>query len=373
MKIKDFNWSSGIFIIGYHLLLITLLPLYLIYFTTTVTMIVLMIALYFLTGLAVTAGYHRMFSHKAYKTNKTVESIFLFLGLLATQGSALQWSHDHRLHHSFIDKEKDPYSVAKGFWHAHILWMFKKQPPMDPKIVSDLMRSKATVFQDKYYAPLMVLANTAVTLFFGWLLGDYFGAFVFLWLGRVFFLHHCTWFINSLAHYWGHQNYSTEHSAVDNYIICLLTFGEGYHNYHHTFAADYRNGIRWYHFDPTKWLIWTLSKLGMARNLKKVTESKIQEKLVVSHKNILLDKITSSLSDAKEELTTNVNHMAEDLVTKSKNLTRSIELYKRQKCKSFKKEINQLKKNLHKSWKAWKHLNKFIMSLPEEAKQSKAV
>ena len=93
-------------------------------------------------------------------------------------------------------------------------------------------------------------------------------------------LHHFTWFINSLAHYWGHQNYSTEHSAVDNYIICLLTFGEGYHNYHHTFAYDYRNGIRWYHFDPTKWLIWMLHKLGLARDLKVVNNARIAEQMI---------------------------------------------------------------------------------------------
>src|SRR5206468_2641426 len=140
----------------------------------------------------------------------------------------------------------------------------------DPKVVPDLMKNRLVMFQDRFIGTWMILSNAIAFLLVGWLLNDFLGAFVISLWTRLFTLHHFTWFINSLAHTWGDKPFSQEQSAVDNYIISLLTFGEGYHNYHHTFANDYRNGIRWYHFDPTKWLIWSLHKLGLAFDLKRM-------------------------------------------------------------------------------------------------------
>jgi stearoyl-CoA desaturase (delta-9 desaturase) len=216
----------------------------------------------------------------------------------------------------------------------------------------------------------MVVTNIMATLFIGYVTNDYFGALVFGWLLRQFLLHHFTWFINSLAHYWGHQNYSTEHSAVDNYIISLLTFGEGYHNYHHTFAYDYRNGIRWYHFDPTKWLIWSLSKLKLAKDLKKVNQSRIAEQMIKEHKRALLEKIKESFTEKREELEEKVSYFTENLIDNLAKLNALIQQYKTSKklrmhsesLKDLLNEISTLKKNLKREWRAWKEFSKFIMA-----------
>jgi stearoyl-CoA desaturase (delta-9 desaturase) len=369
-KPSNLNWSTILFLGGYHLLLAILLPIYLIYYTPSWTLLSLSFILLYTTGLSITAGYHRLFSHSTYKTNKVIEAIYLFFGSMATQGSALRWSHDHRIHHAHIDKDEDPYTVKRGFWHAHFIWLFKKQNPIKEKIVADLVRDPILRFQHKYFDALMVVTNIMATLFIGYVTNDYFGALVFGWLLRQFLLHHFTWFINSLAHYWGHQNYSTEHSAVDNYIISLLTFGEGYHNYHHTFAYDYRNGIRWYHFDPTKWLIWSLSKLKLAKDLKKVNQSRIAEQMIKEHKRALLEKIKESFTEKREELEEKVSYFTENLIDNLAKLNALIQQYKTSKklrmhsesLKDLLNEISTLKKNLKREWRAWKEFSKFIMA-----------
>lgn len=373
MKKKfEFNWTNGLFLIGYHLLMIALIPVYFCFFSLSWGIVISTVVLLYATGLAITAGYHRYYSHQTYKTNKFIETILLFFGSMATQGSALRWANDHRIHHAHIDTEKDPYSVTKGFWHAHFLWMFEAQPPMNEKVISDLRRSKLVSFQDKYYEILMILTNVIATVFVGWLTGDYFGAFVFSWLVRLFFLHHFTWFINSLAHYWGHQNYSTEHSAVDNYILCLLTFGEGYHNFHHTFANDYRNGIRWYHFDPTKWLIWGLSKIGMAHGLKKANEARVSQKMIQEHKRALIEKLKTSLTNKREELEETAALYAESLTTKLNKMQELINQYKASKTDKavvpssitlLTREISHLRRSLRKEWRSWKRFSKSVMRL----------
>ncbi len=371
MKRKsNINWSTLIFLVGYHILLVILLPVYLYFYTPSWTLMLSSAALLYISGLSITGGYHRLFSHNTYKTTGIIEVIYLFFATMATQGGALRWSHDHRIHHAHIDKDEDPYTVKRGFFHAHMLWMFKNQNPIKEKIVSDLIRNKALMFQHKYYEILMVITNVIGTVFIGWLSNDYFGGFVFGWLLRQFLLHHFTWFINSLAHYWGHQNYSTEHSAVDNYVISLLTFGEGYHNYHHTFAYDYRNGIRWYHFDPTKWLIWSLNKVGLASDLKKVSNARIAEQMIKEHKRALLEKLTESFVEKREELEQKVSYFTENLIDKLSKLNTLMQEYKASKKTAGKahvqellNEIAQLKKSLKEEWRAWKQFSKFVMTL----------
>ena len=126
--------------------------------------------------------------------------------------------------------------TAYGFW--------KKPQPIDPKVVPDLLKNKMVAFQHKYYELIMVFTNALVCVFMGWLLNDYWGAFFVVTWFRIFVLHHCTWFINSLAHTWGDKPFCQEQTAVNNYVLALLTFGEGYHNFHHVYANDYRNGIK---------------------------------------------------------------------------------------------------------------------------------
>ncbi|MES2272718.1 MAG: fatty acid desaturase [Chlamydiota bacterium] len=359
-------WPVFLYIVGYHLFLLIALPLYFIHHTPSLGLILTSAALVFISGIAITAGYHRLYSHTCYKTHPVVETILLFFASLATQGSALRWCNDHRLHHAHVDTDKDPYSVKKGLLHAHILWMFFKTPPIDPKVIADLSRKKMLLFQHKYYVFCMLATNAISFLLAGWYFGDFLGAFLFVWWVRLFFLHHTTWCINSLAHFWGTQMFSQEHSAVDNYLISLLTYGEGYHNYHHTFAYDYRNGIRWYHFDPAKWLIWSLNKMGLAYDLKRVNNYRIARQMVIEHKNQLLETIKESFYSHKETLELKVTQISQNLTTKLTDIQTLIEKYKSVplKDKEILHEIRSKKRDLKQEWKEWRQVVKTISKKP---------
>ncbi len=371
MRLDGFNKKTGIFIITYHILLVVAWILYFSFYTPSVAMIVATVILYFVTGLSITGGYHRLYSHTTYKTNPVVEAVILFFASMSVQSSALRWSFEHRLHHAYVDTDQDPYSINRGFWYAHILWLFKKPAEIDRKVVADLAKNPLVAFQHKHYLACMLTSNIIMFLFVGWLLGDYLGAFVLSWWTRLFMLHHSTWFINSLAHFWGTQSFSQEQTAVDNYIISLLTFGEGYHNYHHTFANDYRNGIRWYHFDPTKWLIWALNKMGLAHGLKKVNHYHIKERLVAARKNETLEKIAESFESRKEELTVYISKASETICTNLARARKLVEEYTRYKktkqasaeiLKQLKTEIKAVKRTIREDWKTCQEFSKHIMN-----------
>lgn len=355
--------------IVYHLLLIVGLPIYLLHTTPAAALIVTTAVIMYTSGLCVTAGYHRLYSHSAYKINPVFEIFLLFLATLAAQGSAIRWSFEHRHHHAFVDTDKDPYSIKKGFWYAHCLWLFDKQKEIEPKVVADLMRHPILRFQHRYFAYLYFLSNGLVCALLGWIFSDYWGAVVIGWLARTFLLHHCTWLINSLAHTWGTKHFCQELSAVDNYIIALLTFGEGYHNYHHTFAYDYRNGIRWYHFDPTKWLIWTLSKLGLVSKLRRVHAFQVEKKLLLEHKRVLQEKIQASLI-SKGEWEEKISCLSESLLQKLEQINSLNLRYQEFKKKAesreliypLKSEIKRLKKSFADEIANWMDLSNNILS-----------
>jgi stearoyl-CoA desaturase (delta-9 desaturase) len=138
---------------------------------------------------------------------------------------------------------------------------------------------------------LVLLTNIGLPLGMGWLAGDVWGVFLLGGLLRLVVSHHTTFFINSLAHIWGSQPYTNENTARDNGLIALLTYGEGYHNFHHCYAADYRNGVRWWQWDPTKWLIFSLSKVGLARNLRRVPDVRIQHARLEHQFRVLEQKL----------------------------------------------------------------------------------
>lgn len=367
MKKSNFEWVNFIYIVGYHLALVIGLPFFFMRHSPCSGIWVASAILFFLSGISVTAGYHRLYAHLAYKANKGVEAVLLFFATIATQGSALRWSCDHRRHHAFVDTDRDPYSIKKGFWFAHILWLFQRTEPIDPKVVADLYRNRLVMFQHKYYPYLMVMTNLISVLFIGYLFNDYLSAFVIGWGIRLFFSHHTTWFINSLAHTWGSQPFSQEHTAVNNYILSLLTFGEGYHNYHHTFAHDYRNGARWYHFDPTKWMIWILHKSRLAYGLRRVNAILIKERIVTEHKRELLDSMRKFLSTNSAILEEKIEKMTNELLAQYSQLNQLIKEYQIRKqeklvdktlLKSLSLEIKTMKKHLKSTWRDWKRTSK---------------
>ncbi|MFQ6372246.1 acyl-CoA desaturase [Shewanella sp. YIC-542] len=272
------------------------------------------VILAFAAGLSITAGYHRLWSHKTYKAHPIIKVLYALGGALAFQNSVLHWASDHRVHHKHVDNnDKDPYSAQRGFWFSHIGWMLREYQPQrygDYSNVRDLQQDAVVRWQHKHYLWLAAFMNIAVPLGLGWLHGDILSMLLLAGLLRLVVVHHCTFFINSLAHVWGKQPYTDRNSARDNGILALLTYGEGYHNFHHIFEHDYRNGIRWWHYDPTKWLIRGLAGCGLATDLRRVPQEKIdgarlQMQLKRTQKRLLdrhdTDELLAQLQQAYED------------------------------------------------------------------------
>jgi stearoyl-CoA desaturase (delta-9 desaturase) len=228
------------------------------------------VMLYLITGLGITVGYHRLITHRSFKCPNWVKATFLIAGGMALENSALRWAGDHIRHHARCDQKEDPYNATLGFWHSHCGWIFWKDPNRDPKYATRLLQDPLIMWQNQYYLPIvlsgLILPFVVGFLYNGWIGGI--GCFLLAGLARTFFVLNSTFFINSICHIWGDQPHGTSDSSRDSWWISLLTFGEGYHNYHHMYQSDYRNGVRWYNFDPSKWLIWTLSKFGLAYDLR---------------------------------------------------------------------------------------------------------
>jgi stearoyl-CoA desaturase (delta-9 desaturase) len=239
----------------------------------------LLFILWFLSGMGITMGYHRLFSHKAYKTNVFVEWILMIFGSMALENTILKWCSDHRIHHTKAETKEDPYSITEGFWHAHIGWIVKNGLEENNRVrgVKDLKSKSAVVFQNKYYFTIGIIGGFIIPLAIGFIYGRPMGAL--LWAGflRLTIVHHATFFINSMCHYFGRQTYDIKSTARDSWFVSWFTFGEGYHNYHHKFQWDYRNGVKWFAYDPSKWIIKGLSFFGITYDLKEVKENVIEE------------------------------------------------------------------------------------------------
>merc|ERR1712000_194537 len=252
-------------------------------------------------------GYHRLWSHKTYDANVVVRVILAIGGAMALQNSILHWSSDHRVHHRHVDdNDKDPYSAKKGLWFAHIGWMLREYQAKrydDYSNCKDLQKDKVVMWQHNHYLPIVLAANFGITGLLGYLNGDVLGMILVAGVLRLVLVHHVTFFINSLAHFWGSQPYTDKNSARDNGVLAFFTFGEGYHNYHHIVEYDYRNGIRWYQFDPTKWLIKGLSFVGLTKNLRTCPEERIEKARAAMQLKRASQKV-SKLPNAEEVMQT---------------------------------------------------------------------
>jgi len=229
------------------------------------------VVLYLITGLGITVGYHRLISHRSFECKPWVKACLLVAGGWALENSALRWCSDHIRHHARCDGKEDPYNATKGFWYSHCGWLFTKSPYREEKYEKTLRKDPLIMWQDRNYLAIVLsgLALPFIVGFFygGWMSG--LSCFILAGVGRTFFVLNSTFCINSICHMWGEQPHGTGDSSRDSWWISLITFGEGYHNYHHMFLRDYRNGAEWYHFDPSKWLIYTLSKFRLAYNLQR--------------------------------------------------------------------------------------------------------
>ncbi len=229
--------------------------------------------MYIVTGMGITVGYHRLIAHQSFECPDWVKRCALVAGGWALQNSALIWCADHIRHHARTDTDEDPYNASRGFWHSHCGWLFYETPHRIDKYEIRLRRDPVVLWQHRYYWAI-VASGLALPFVLGVLWHQsLIGGISALLLGglfRMFMVLNSTFTINSLCHMVGSQPHGTQDSSRDSWLISFVSFGEGYHNYHHTYARDYRNGPKWYNFDPSKWIIYTLSLFGLATNLRRL-------------------------------------------------------------------------------------------------------
>lgn len=273
--IHNIQWIS--------LLAITVTPAFAVYgmFTTSVNLktVIWSVLYYYFTGLGITAGYHRLWAHRSYNASVPLQYALSIAGAGAVQGSIKWWSRGHRAHHRYTDTKLDPYSAHEGFWWSHVGWMLMKpRGKIGVADISDLTRNKVVRWQHQNYLALLLTMGfvfPTVVAGFGW--GDWRGGFFFAATARLVFVHHSTFCVNSLAHWLGDKPFDNKHTPCDHFFTALCTIGEGYHNFHHQFPMDFRNAIKWFQYDPTKWFIWTMSKFGLASHLKRFPDNEIKK------------------------------------------------------------------------------------------------
>ena len=266
-------------------------------------MALLALGMYAAVGMSICAGYHRFFSHKSYEASRPVQIFYAIFGAMAAQNSILWWSSSHRIHHQYVDRDWDPYNIKRGFWWAHILWVFYKHDAPDVEAnAQDLLKNPVVQWQNRWYKIILIVGGFGLPTLIGAMFGDPIAGL--LWGGflRLAVIHHTTFFVNSLAHYVGKPTYNADVSARDNWGVALLTLGEGYHSFHHRFPADFRNGIRWYHWDPAKWFIATLRGVGLASDLRAVTPPQIEQARMQAELRKIEPRLTTAPATIAEDV-----------------------------------------------------------------------
>lgn len=354
---KDFenppiNWVPAIVLLSTPILAIVLVPWYL--WTHGVNPAVWTAFAFFMawTGLSITAGYHRLWAHKSYEAHPIVKYFLLLGATLAVQSSAFDWCSGHRVHHRHVDDEyDDPYSAKRGFWFSHMDWMLRKYPSgqYDYKNIPDLKKDKLLTLQHKYYGFWVVLTNFVVVGGVGLLIGDVLGTFLIAGLLRMVLTHHFTFFINSLCHMFGTRPYTDENTARDNPILAIFTWGEGYHNYHHYFQYDYRNGVKWWQYDPTKWLILTLSKIGLAKELKRVDDLTIKHAEVIMQFKRANARIEKLQKGGELSLDEKVTAFKDRISSEYAEFSKTVEEWHALKAKSIELKRTEFANRLHEA------------------------
>ncbi len=254
-------------------------------------------SMYVLTGLGITIGYHRLFTHRAFETNPVLKFIFAVLGSMAVEGPLLTWVATHRMHHQHSDRDHDPHSphghgvgiraFFRGLWEAHMGWLLRPHAPGLKRYIADFDRDRVVRFVSQTF-PLWVLLGMLIpTLIAGLVTMSWTGALLgLLWGGlvRIFLVHHVTWSINSVCHIWGTQPFRSHDHSRNNPVFGVLAFGEGWHNNHHAFPTSARHGLRWWEFDISYIIIRCLEILRLAWNVKVPTPDRLAAKLVVPEK-----------------------------------------------------------------------------------------
>ena len=348
------NWRNILFVVPSHLIGLIAYPLYVFMGGGFAWVdLAIFLGMYCLSAIGICIGYHRGFTHRAFSSNSLVKFLGLFGGAAAGEGSALSWCADHRRHHLYEDTAKDPYNVNRGFWWAHMGWMLGSPTTTDFSNVKDLEKDPMIKNQSDYYIVWFAVSTfvlpTVVGAFFdrAWA-GLLCGGFL-----RLFCINQATFLINSWAHYFGSQAYSLRSTARDSWILAVLTWGEGWHNYHHRFPFDYRNGPRTIDWDPGKWMIYAFSKMGWCWDLKQTPEVEILKAKMETaklkepaHETPILLEIEQKLMAAYKKW--NRNHLASQESEMMSKVLNSKE------WKASRRALKQARKDFLRLYSTWK-------------------
>jgi stearoyl-CoA desaturase (delta-9 desaturase) len=261
---RRLGWASLLWIGGLHLAALAA-P-----FVFTWSGLVVFAAMYVVTGLGITLGYHRLLTHRSFHTNRVVEYLLTLCGVLANQDGPLSWASTHRRHHTHSDDDGDPHSPAHGFWWSHVGWWLRPEtvePDRQFFNVKDLARDPVMRLFERWHWVFPLLL--AAVLYF---LGEVWSGSGLSWVlwgvaARTVFVYHATWLVNSAAHKWGYQGFDTGDRSRNLWWVAVLTFGEGWHNNHHAHQRSAAHGLRWWEFDPTYLVIRAMAWMGLARDI----------------------------------------------------------------------------------------------------------
>lgn len=288
--LKNLDFTATYALVILPIIMITLGVFYIIDYQLGAFEIILFILGYYISNITVGIGLHRLWSHDSYKTNKYVEFVLALLSAGTLQGPILSWASNHFKHHTYTDTERDPHTPLKyknkikGFFWSHMGWMLVGEgsyKSIDRVTMVKLGRNKILRWQLKYYWQIATLMNTVAPALIGYAFGgtllSAYAGFLFIGLGRAL-QQQITFFVNSLCHFAGTQKY-VKGTAGDVWWLALLLLGENWHNFHHAFPSDYRNGAKCYQMDVHKWIIYLMSKCGLAWDLKRTTSIRIEAKV----------------------------------------------------------------------------------------------
>jgi stearoyl-CoA desaturase (delta-9 desaturase) len=250
--------------------------------------------MYVLTAVGITVGFHRLLTHRSFQTSKPLEYTFAILGSMAVQGPVIAWVADHRKHHAHTDEEGDPHSphvspeggaqgVFKGLWHAHSGWLMSSQGRADwKKYAPDLYEDKGMRYINRHFG-FLVYMSLAIPALAGFLVtGTLAGAAGgLLWGGlvRIFFVHHVTWSVNSVCHFLGTRRFDTDDRSTNVFWLALPSLGESWHHNHHAFPRSAVHGLKRWEPDPSALIITALEKLGLARNVIRISPERQAERV----------------------------------------------------------------------------------------------
>jgi stearoyl-CoA desaturase (delta-9 desaturase) len=329
---QEINWFVTSILLGLPLFVIIATFFYIYHYGLGKKEIILAVTTYYLANISVGVGLHRRWSHASYKTTKWIEFLLMLLSSGTLQGPVLAWASDHKFHHAYSDTDRDPHTPLKypnnkikGFFWSHIGWMLVGDitaKNIDPSTMATLGKSKMLKWQLKNYALIATLMNTVAPLLFGWAIfaeitiqSSLAGLF-FVGIGRAL-QQQMTFCVNSVCHILGSKKYAND-SSRDVWWLFFLLLGENWHNFHHAFGNDYRNGHKWYHLDLHKWIIALLAKFGLAWDLVVTPEARIQAKMqeMQSNRKNDLQKTLEQVAILAANL---ANHAREKLTAASQN------------------------------------------------------